>query len=185
MCSEGLVQGKNLLRVPSWPPRTHNKHGPWAVISETVGVFAALSSAVFPYRDNIQSPASSWPLTSADKGGSSAYQRRVGWSKKPQSLKRPVLVCLKALRPLQKKKPLHKWFKREAVSCSSIHCIRRLQGWLSFHYICRQMNLPMGLPLRSHCTITPPSPTLLFPPSQATHTSSAHPSSLPSLFQTT
>lgn len=37
--------------------------GLWAVISETVGVFAALSGAVFPYHDNIQSPASSWPVT--------------------------------------------------------------------------------------------------------------------------
>lgn len=76
VCSEGLVQDKNLVLVPSWPLQTHTHththwwaKGLWPVISETVGVFAALSSPVFSYHNNIQSPASSWPLTSATEPG--------------------------------------------------------------------------------------------------------------------
>lgn len=91
VCSQGLVQ--NLVLVLSWPLYTHilthtwtlgwrcggkgfgwcnlkgNTHayikrhthlkGLWAV-----GVFAALCSPVFSYHNNIQSPASSWPLPS-------------------------------------------------------------------------------------------------------------------------
>ena len=71
--------------------------------------------------------------------------------------------------------------EREAVSCSSIHYIRRVHGWLSFHYICGQLNLPEGLPLPSllHLCISPSSSSShLTPPpppwSETNPTSSAH-----------